>query len=97
MSPYGKDDVWMSDRPAEGTCVFAARDGKHIELVLMMRGVGFDSRLAVNLDLKEARGLRDFLTARIEDIDVRRSEDSDRAGVVDTKEMFVSEGCSENA
>lgn len=96
MSPYGRDDIWMSDRPAEGTCVFAARDGRYVEIVLMMRGMGFDSRLAVDLNVKEAKALRDFLTATIDTMDPKRSEDADRAGVIDNKEMYVSESCSEN-
>lgn len=96
LSPYGREDIWMSDRPADGTCVFAARDGKHIEVVLMMRGIGFDSRLAVDLDMREAKALRDFLTATIDTVDVKRSKDADRAGVIDNKEMHIAESCSEN-
>lgn len=61
-SPYKREDVWMVDHPGNGTCVFAAKEGRGAELVTIRRETGFDVRVAVYLTWFEARELAEFLS-----------------------------------
>lgn len=61
LSPYRRDDVWMHDSPEEGTCLFAARDRRKVELVSLRRGDGIEARLSVMLDARAMRGLAAYL------------------------------------